>query len=344
MAQVIGACLWRAAWEVEIAVSGNVIRPERLRAGDRAIIVSSSSTIADRSETAERARARLEAALGLRIEFAQHAFAQDNYSAGSIEERRHDLMGAFTDPEVKAIFFSTGGATAVDLVERLDYDTIAAHPKILAGLSDSSTLLNAITARTGLVTFHGLELFDFSQHEMQYTTQSIKQVWFDRWSGGYHPNPDWRDLEGDNTTYQGWREIKPGRARGTAVGGNSDAFMQLVGTKYCPPLDGSILFLEAYRLQKRHIQALLATLNLKGVLETIHGLVIGYCLGSDAPGTGNERDIADIALETTADYTFPAMQVGEIGHQVENLILPIGAELEIDTSSLSLALPEPAAC
>ena len=327
---------------MEIAVSGNVIRPERLRAGDRAMIVSSSSTIADRSEAAELARVSVEMTLGLKVEFAHHAFAQDYYSAGSTEERRDDLMAAFTDPEIKAVFFSTGGATAVDLVDRLDYETIAGHPKILAGLSDSSTLLNAVTARTGLVTFHGFELLDFSRHEMRYTARSVKQVWFDRWSGEYQPNPAWRDLEGDETTYRGWREIKPGRARGTAVGGNSEAFMQLVGTQYSPTLDGAILFLEAYRLQKRHIQALLATLKLKGVFESIRGLIIGYCLGSDAPGTGNERDISDIVLETTSDYTFPVMQVGEIGHQVENLILPIGAAIEIDTSSPSLLLSEPA--
>jgi muramoyltetrapeptide carboxypeptidase len=323
-------------------VSRSVIRPEGLRAEDRAVIVSSSSTIADRGEVAEGARRRLETALGLKVEFARHAFAEDYYSAGSTEERRSDLMEAFTDPDVKAVFFSTGGATAVDLVDQLDYDTIAEHPKILAGLSDSSTLLNAVTARTGLVTFHGFELLDFTQHEMPYTTRSIKQVWFDQWSGEYHPNPDWRDLEGDKTTYAGWRVIKPGSGRGAAVGGNSDAFMQLVGTDYCPPLDGSILFLETYRLQKRHIQALLATLKLRGVFDSIHGLIIGYCLGSDEPGTGNDRDIADIILETTANHTFPVIQVGEIGHQVENLILPIGDTIEIDTSAPSLVLPEPA--
>ncbi|TDO27495.1 muramoyltetrapeptide carboxypeptidase [Kribbella sp. VKM Ac-2527] len=325
-------------------MSGNVIRPDGLRTGDRAIIVSSSSTIADRKDVAERARTNLESALGLRIDFADNAFAQDYYSAGTTEERLHDLATSFADPEIRAVFFSTGGATAVDLVDRLDYETIAANPKILAGLSDSSTLLNAVTAKTGMVTFHGFELMDFSGHEMVYTARSLKQVWFDKWSDDYHPNPDWRDLEGDRTTYKGWREIKPGRAAGTAVGGNSEAFMQLVGTEYCPPLDGAILFLEAYRLQKRHIQALLATLKLKGVPDSIHGLIIGYCLGSDTPGAGNDRDIADIILETTSDHTFPVIQVGEIGHQVENFILPIGAPIEIDTRSLSLSLLDPAVC
>lgn len=119
--------------------------------------------------------------------------------------------------------------------------------------------------------------------------------------------------------------------------GNSEAVMQLVGTQYCPPLDGAILFLEAYRLQKGHIQALLATVKLKESSTPS----TAYCLDSDAPGTGNDRDIADIVLETTADYSFPVMQIGEIGHQVETLSLPIGATTEIDTSSPSLTLPKP---
>ncbi|WP_169501836.1 hypothetical protein [Kribbella catacumbae] len=66
----------------------------------------------------------------------------------------------------------------------------------------------------------------------------------------------------------------------------------------CSDSRGPILFLEAYRLQKGHIQALLATLKLRGVFESIRSLIVGYCLGSDAPGTGNDRDIADIVLET----------------------------------------------
>jgi muramoyltetrapeptide carboxypeptidase len=69
---------------------------------------------------------------------------------------------------------------------------------------------------------------------------------------------------------------------------------------------------------------------------------VGYCVGSDAPGVGNERAIADVVEEVLASYEFPVMQIGEIGHQVENLILPIGAAVEIDTARLSFELIEPA--
>ena len=315
-----------------------VIRPGRLRAGDRVVVASPSSTIAAMRDDVQRAGTALAEALGVQVAFAAHAFATDHYSAGTTAERSADLMAAFTDPDVTAVVLSMGGATAIDVIDDLDYDVIAAHPKILTGISDSCTVLNAVTARTGLVTFHGLELLDFSRHPMPYTLASLRQVCCQGWAGAYEANPDWRDLDGERTTYTGRRAIKPGRARGIAVGGNSEAFAQLLGTPYCPDLDGAILVLETYRLQKRHIHALLVTLRLRGVLDAIAGLVLGYCLGSDAPGTGNDRDLADIVHETTHGHDLPVLQIGEIGHQVENLIWPIGAILQIDSDPTTLQL------
>ena len=319
-----------------------MILPPRLKVGDRATIVSPSGSIADYRDLAERSKDALEKCSGLVMQFSEHAFGKEFYSSGTAEERRADLMNAFIDPDVKAIVLSLGGATAIDVVEVLDYEVIADNPKIIAGISDCATILNAITARTGLVTFHGLELFDFGRHGMPFTADSIREVWFDGWHGKYGANPDWADLEGDTTRFQGWREIKPGVASGVAVGGNSEALTQLIDTPYSPPLVGSILALETYRLQKRHIHALLTSLRMHGVFDRIAGLVIGYCLGSDEPGGGNERDIADIARETTSSYSFPIMQVGEIGHQVQNFLIPIGAEVRMDSSNLTLELTKPA--
>lgn len=317
------------------------VLPRRLRLGDRVVAVSPSSTITDRSEEAVRAKEQLARHLDIKVDLAEHAFASYYYSAGTTQQRRHDLMAAITDPDVTAVFFTTGGSTAIDVLESLDYEAIRENPKIIAGLSDCSTILNAITAKTGLVTFHGLEMFDHAKHEMPYATASIQSILFDGWSGAYTPNPSWRDLEGDRTTYSGWRSIKSGQATGTAVGGNSEALTQLIASPYCPSFEGAILFLETYRLQKRHLQALLASLRLRGVLDQIAGLVIGYCLGSDDPGTGNERDLADIVTETTQPFTFPVLQIGEIGHQVENLILPLGANVSIDSNGPVMTLDAP---
>lgn len=56
-------------------------------------------------------------------------------------------------------------------------------------------------------------------------------------------------------------------------------------------------------------------------------------MGSDNPEKqGNNRDIKDILLETTDGFDFPIMEVGEIGHNVENIIVPIGAKAELNAT------------
>lgn len=78
-----------------------------------------------------------------------------------------------------------------------------------------------------------------------------------------------------------------------------------------------------------------------GSFEEISGLIIGYCLGSDDPDVkGNERPMAELVREVTEGYNFPVMQVGEIGHNVENMMLPIGAKAKVDSDSLTFEVLE----
>jgi muramoyltetrapeptide carboxypeptidase len=283
--------------------------------------------------------------LDVRVEFAEHAFATHHYSAGTPAQRAGDLMAAFTDPDVAAVVLSMGGATAIDVLDLLDYDAIAANPKIITGISDSTTVLQAVTTRTGLVTFHGIELYDYSRDPMPYTTANALAVWRDGRHGPWQENPAWREFNGERTTYTHRRTIREGSTTGPLIGGNSEAITQLIGTDYEPDVDGAILVLETYRLHKRHIHALLVSLRQRGWLHRASGLVLGYLLGSDADRPGDDRDLADLVTEVTADVPdLPVAQIGEIGHQVENLVLPLGAIVRLDASQPmpGLTLTEPA--
>ncbi len=78
----------------------------------------------------------------------------------------------FLDPEVKAIIASIGGDHSCHLLPLLDFDLIAAHPKIFMGYSDITVLNVAIYAQTGLVTFNGPALMtDFAEYPamLEYT-------------------------------------------------------------------------------------------------------------------------------------------------------------------------------
>ena len=54
---------------------------------------------------------------------------------------------------VKAILTAIGGFNVNQILEHIDYKIIRQHPKILCGYSDITALLNAIYAKTGLITY-----------------------------------------------------------------------------------------------------------------------------------------------------------------------------------------------
>lgn len=312
----------------------------KLHKGDLVAIISPSNTIAHKKEQILKACANFEAHTGLKTVLAPNALGQHYYSSGTPQERVDDFHWAFKNPEVKAIIFSIGGSTAVDLVDKLDYELIKQHPKIIAGVSDASTLLNAINTKTGLITFHGIEFLDFANEDMSYTYASIQDNWFNGSDITYGQNPNWKDLDDTFTSYSGWQTIRPGEATGKVVGGNFRCFTQLRGTEYfLNSFKDSILVMEAYKWPKRHIHQALVDAKLWGVLDQISGLIMGYCLESDNPKQpGNDQPMKDLVLEATEGYDFPVMWIGEIGHNIENLVLPIGAQAHMDATNLTFEI------
>lgn len=319
----------------------NVTIPPRLKRGDTIGICSPSGTIAHKRELFEQAKVNFAKATGLQILVAPNALKRHYYSAGTLKERLEDFHSLVTNPEVKAIIFSAGGDTAIDLVPHLDYDLIVKHPKIIAGISDATTLLSAITAKTGLVTFLGLEFLDFANHSMPYLVESITKAWFQDDMKVVHPNPNWKELAHTPNRYQGWQTIKAGAATGKFVGGNLQSFLQLVDTEYELPFKDSILFLETYRLPKKQIHKALMQLKLRGKFADVKGLLVGYCLECDNPEVvGNEQSLAETMSEIFQDYDFPIMQIGEIGHCVENVLQPLGVQVRIDATKLQFEVLE----
>jgi muramoyltetrapeptide carboxypeptidase len=309
------------------------MKPPRLQPGDTVAIISPSNTMALQPERAERARLNLEQATGLNVIFAPNAMAKHYYSAGTPQQRTDDFHWALKNPAIKGILFSGGGHSAIDLVEELDYELIKQRPKIIAGISDACTLLDPIYTKTGLITYHGFEFFDFADRDMSYTVNSIKEMWMSDEIIEFKPNPNWKDLNGTFTTYTGWETIRGGSASGRLIGGNFGCFVQLRGTEYFPEsFEGIILVMETYKWDKRQLHRGLMQLKIWGILDQISGLIVGYCVDSDRQKIiGNDQTMKELVLEVVKDYDFPVMQIGEIGHNVENLILPIGAEAFIDT-------------
>ena len=77
------------------------------------------------------------------------------------EQRAAELTAMLTDPAIRAVVPPWGGDTAIDLLDQLDWDTLAAaEPTWIVGYSDTTTWMLPFTLRLGWATLHGSNLMD----------------------------------------------------------------------------------------------------------------------------------------------------------------------------------------
>lgn len=96
--------------------------------------------------------------------------------SSSIKSRVEDLHDAYKDKSIKAIFTVIGGFNSNQLLKYLDYDLIKGNPKILCGYSDITALTNAITAKTGIVSYSGLHFSTWAmKKEFEYNLEYFRK-------------------------------------------------------------------------------------------------------------------------------------------------------------------------
>src|SRR5690606_13394994 len=223
------------------------VRPRRLRPGDTVAIVA-PATATFFPVDLDIARESLEA-MGLKVLVGEHIFARHGNLAGRDEER------------------------AARLLPLLDYDAIAANPKVLLGYSDITALLLAIHARTGLVTFHGPVA---SSRWNRFAYGLMRRLIFD---GEALTFENVKQVEPGELAQRQHRirTLNPGTARGRLLGGNLTVLTALLGSPYLPDFSGAILFLEDTNEAPYRIDRMITQLKLAGVLDKVRGLVFGEC-------------------------------------------------------------------
>lgn len=165
---------------------------KRLKKGDHIRVVSPSSSIERIGgfEANLTAKEKLED-LGFKLTFSEHYFENDIFDSAPIASRVADLEIAFADESVDAILTTIGGVNCNELLPYLDFDLIARHPKIFCGYSDTTALLNAIYAKTGMQTYMGPAYSSFKMVQaQQYQTEAwLKAVTQDSYN--LIPSPEW---------------------------------------------------------------------------------------------------------------------------------------------------------
>ena len=224
---------------------------KNLKKGDHIRVVSPSSSIQSIGgfDANVRAKEKLEE-LGFNVSFSSNYFEHDLFDSASIASRVEDLHEAFVDPSVDAILATMGGFNCNELLPYLNYDLIAQNPKIFCGYSDTTALLNAIYAKTGMQTYMGPSYSSFKMKEGQeYQSQSwlnaVTQDDYDLVPSKEWSSDPWYDpTKPRHFMPTEWKVYNAGSASGTIIGGNLSTFALLRGTPYAPQVENYVLFVE----------------------------------------------------------------------------------------------------
>lgn len=266
---------------------------------------------------------------GYNVVLSDHVLGNKSYISADPKSMAEDLMNLFEDNNVNCIICAGGGSNSNSLLQYIDFDKIKGNPKIFMGVSNPTTLLNAISTMTGLITFHGPTIvWDFGEDNglCKFTDNHL-------W-----PELCYGDKEHNINDYNhDWISVRDGKAEGSLVGGNLISIQTLLGTKYEPDWNGKILFWEDICKPIEKIDLMLTHFKNVGVFEKINGMIIGQLVSC-----GSEEEIYNMVLERLSEYDFPIIANVPFGHTKDKLTLPIGANVSFDTENLqTLEVKEP---
>lgn len=262
--------------------------------------------------------------LGLKVSFGKHVHEIDEFESTTVEHRLEDLHDAFFDKNIKAILTVLGGTASNQLLRYLDYQCIKNNPKILCGLSDITSLANAINTKTGLVTYSGPHFTLFGEEkQVDYTTEYFRKCLFTDEVIELHPSERFCNKRGDKEeiTNDGYWTINEPPSRRIA-GGNLITLNLLQGSEYMPDLSNVTLFLEdndkeSIRAVENHLQSLINQPNF--------GKVKGIVFGRFRLGTNMTRALLTKIIQTKKELKkIPVIANVDFGHTTPMITFPIG--------------------
>jgi len=294
------------------------IKPPALQHGDTIGIVAPASNIKRESLDAGCNALRN---LGYKPFYLDSILEKNLYFAGPTESRARELEEMFSRDDVRAIVCARGGYGANYLLQTLNLDKIKAHPKILVGYSDITTLLTYILDSIGLVTFHGPMVAKDFDHSDGVDPGS--------WEAALTGVSDWTLDLGPET---GAKALLAGSAEGVLYGGCLSMLVASLGTPYEIHTAGTILFIEDAAEKPYQIDRMLMQLKLAGKFADVRGIVFGEMLDC-SQNKNQDYTLEEVVLRVIGDLGVPVAYGMRSGHVSRgNITLPLGVRAALNVS------------
>ncbi len=343
-----------------------MIKPERLKRGDKVAIVSLSRGMLGEDKFIHKyvlAKKRLEEHYGLEVVAMPNALRGIDYLYRHPEARARDLMDAFRDPSIKAVFNAIGGDDTIRLLPYIDFDVLKNNPKIFTGFSDSTTN-HFMMHKAGLVSYYGLSVMNNLGEYVainEYTRAAMEKTLFDPQTTldipcsefcSYEPDKVWwgeehMDEATPRVQNSGYEVLQGyGKVTGELFGGCIDVFPELLGTSLWPSLEdwkGKILLIETSEcdMGEMVLSWFLRNLDAQGILKVLNGIIVGKPAFKAKLESYKEVYKRVVGFEAGRP-DLPILYNVNVGHAYPIGVFPLGLTYEIDCVHKTLRLMEPA--
>ncbi|HLK14229.1 MAG TPA: LD-carboxypeptidase [Fimbriimonadaceae bacterium] len=290
--------------------------PKALSAGDTVALVAPASPTEQKDVDDVVARF---SALGLKTRPMAHLLEKTGLFAGPDADRAADINGAIKDDAIDAIACVRGGWGCARILPLIDWAALRANPKPIIGFSDVTSLLVAAWLKAGVVSYHGMWVPHLDD---PFTLAAWKRALM---------TTEPLDLLGfDNPSYAARSMVSgSGSVRGVLLGGNLTVLNQLIGTGYLPSFEGAIGFFEDTGEPPYRLDRMLTQMRMAGQLKGVKGIVLGQFVKCDDAELNLKG--ADTLHEFFASLRVPTVVNAPFGHVRHQVILPVGAEVELTT-------------
>jgi muramoyltetrapeptide carboxypeptidase len=308
-----------------------VIKPARLQPGDTIAIIAPASKPHPRDLALGANRLKK---AGYKVYVHPQCYLRHGYLAGEDKVRAQALMEVFASDEYKAVFCGRGGFGCYRLLKFIDFEIIKSNPKIFAGYSDITALLQAFNS-VGLVTFHGpMVSIDLSEKNYKYNLDNLLKIL----SSDTAPGP----LKSCSAIRK-FSKFSSGKARGIITGGNLTLLQKLIGTEFMPSFKNKIVFLEDTSEDPYRIDGYLGHLFAATDIAKASGFIFGDWVNCKI----TKRLRPSLTLDQVlSDYfgklKVPMLKNIAIGHGNYKLTIPIGVRGFVDADKRIIKIIEKA--
>jgi muramoyltetrapeptide carboxypeptidase len=301
----------------------SLARPPALQPGDRVAVLSASSPAIQTELAVGLDALRFAGLEPVVYRSATVGGSMRRYLAGDDALRAGDLRVALTDPSIAGIIFACGGYGSQRTLAALDWTGLEGlAPKVLAGYSDVTAILEAFAARLGWASLHS-PMVSSAGDTAHYSFGSLLRALM-------------RPEEAVLMRFAGSVPLAGGVARGLTRGGNLTLLSSSVGTDTSLPARGSILLIEELDEDAYRVDRMLTQLRRSGFLDGVAGIIGGTFTNCGAPAL-----IDEILSERLGDLGVPLLARANIGHGGHQQTYPIGIAAELDAGGRTLRLADP---